>query len=211
MALDIHIRTKIRYDYSYIESAVVKIGEEMLEVASYGEYFLNGVENADLPSAIGGFNITYSQPDVKQHVFTIHVENDEKIVLKAFKDMVSMLTDADYVRFDGSSGMMGEIGSGRMFARDGITVLEEPNAFGAEWQVRDNEPMLFQTIREPQYPQACKLPSADAKASRRLGATSVARKAAEEACASWDADIREGCIHDVMATGDVDLAAAGAF
>ena len=33
LPLDIHIRTKIRYeDYSYIESAAIKIGDDILEV-----------------------------------------------------------------------------------------------------------------------------------------------------------------------------------
>ena len=31
-ALDINIRTKIRYDYSYVEAAVLKLGDDVFEV-----------------------------------------------------------------------------------------------------------------------------------------------------------------------------------
>ena len=208
--LDIHVRTKVRYDYSYIESAAIRIGTETLEVASYGEYFLNGVENAALPNTINGYEITHIEVSEKEHEFRIEIEEAEHIVIKTFKDMVSVSLDSDKERFSGSVGLMGDPKSGKMLARNG-TLLEDPNAFGADWQVRDTEPMLFQTVKGPQYPQECKLPDITQKQSRRLGENTVFRKQAELACASWDEATRDNCIHDVIATGDLDLAAAGAF
>ena len=55
--------------------------------------------------------------------------------------------------FGNSLGMMGSFEIGEMLARDGETVLDDPNAFGHEWQVLDTEPQLFQDKnRFPQFP-----------------------------------------------------------
>jgi hypothetical protein len=43
LGLQVHIRTTIRYQYSYIESLAVRIGEDTLQVSSFGEYSFNGV------------------------------------------------------------------------------------------------------------------------------------------------------------------------
>lgn len=210
LALDINIRTKIRYAYSYIQNAVVKIGDETFEVASFGEYFLNGVSSAQMPGTIAGFQVNHTLASKKVHVFEIQVSADEKIVLKTFKDMVSVkIVDANADRFQGSQGMMGEFGTGKMLGRDGKTIVEDPVDFAAEWQVHKDEPLLFQTVQAPQHPQECMLPLPK-KESRRLG-ESIAREAAKEACAKWDKAMKEACIYDVMATGDLDLATAGAF
>lgn len=215
--LIINIRTKIRYEFSYIEQVVLKIGDETLEVGSFGEYSLNGVHgasNATMAAGIAGFPISYSQPNKKTHIFEIHLGDGEKIVLRTFKDLVSVKMDELHSsRFAGSKGMMGSFDDdGAMLGRDGTTVFEDPNAFASEWQVREDEPMMFQTIQEPQHPQACLLPAPQTAANRqrRLG-ESVAREAAEKACASWDKEKVEMCVHDVLATGDLDLALTGAF
>ena len=44
---------------------------------------------------------------------------------------------------------------------------------------------------------------------RRLGST-IAAKAAEEACAHWG-DNKDTCVYDVMATGDLEIAQASVF
>ena len=72
--------------------------------------------------------------------------------------------------------------------------------------VRHDEPMLFQSLRAPQHPQACQLPDPHKAPSRRLGHT-LARKAAEKACAHWEAHNKKACIHDVLATGGTAAAA----
>ena len=67
--------------------------------------------------------------------------------------------------------MMGDFETGYMLARDGVTVLEDPNEFGMEWQVLDTEPKLFQNPeRFPQYPDNCVLPDKTKDIGRRLGA-----------------------------------------
>jgi hypothetical protein len=52
--LDVHIRTQMLRDMSYISSAVLRIGSDVLEVESQGVYYLNGVANAELPSEFSG-------------------------------------------------------------------------------------------------------------------------------------------------------------
>ena len=215
MELDINIRTKIRYGYSYIEEAVLSIGEETLHVSSFGNYAIDGVSHADLSVGISGFPIVYSHPNDKVHSFEILLGEGEKIVLKTFKDMVAVNVDHLHAdRFHGSVGMMGAFDKhGAMLGRDGTTIISDPNNFAAEWQVREDESMLFPTAKEPQYPQACVLPAASTKESRlrrRLGETAT-RKEAEKACANWPEDRVDMCVQDVMATGDLDLALAGAF
>ena len=125
--------------------------------------------------------------------------------------MVSVMVDnAKTERFHDSHGMMGEFLTGRMLARDGETVIEDPNQFASEWQVRKDEPMLFHTVDGPQHPEACLLPT-PTKTARRLGQSLVEKSAAEAACADWPEDMKRNCIADVLATGDLELAANGGF
>jgi len=219
--LTIDIRTKIRYSYSYIESAVVKIGEDTLQVSSYGDYMLNGVSRADLANAtISDFPIVHSHPMERVHQFEIQVSGEEKIVLKTFKDMVSVnVQKAEAQRFHGSLGMMGQFETGKLMAPDGKTIISDPNALAAQWQVRQDEPSYFQVKRAPQHPQPCKLPLDGADGGlegvkarrRRLGASVIERDAAEVACAGWPKEMKEMCVHDTMAAGDLGLAKAGFF
>jgi hypothetical protein len=210
MGLDVHVRTTIRYDYSYVESAVVKIGEETLEVNSYGDYFLNQVWSAELPSTISGFPVNYKQPsNNKVHIFEIDLGMGEKIVLQTFKDLVNVkLDETSLLRFGGSYGMLGKPGTGEMLARDGSTIVADADSFGFEWQVKEDEPMLFMTARTPQAPQKCMLPTQKAAAAtRRLGESAAVKAAAEKACAGISDGARKtACIRDVLATGDVDIA-----
>ena len=74
-----------------------------------------------------------------------------------------------------------------------------------EWQVTEEEPMLFATARAPQHPVKCVLPSPESKESRRLGETK-ARGKAEQACAHHSGKVFENCVVDVMAVGDVAIA-----
>jgi len=209
-ALDIHIRTLIRYSYSYISAAAVKIGDDILMVASFGDYYLNGVFNAKMPSVISGYPVTHSNPSKHEHSFSIGISGNQTIVIKAFKDLVSVrIHRADKERFQESLGMMGDYEEGKMRGRDRTTIFDDVDAFAAEWQVRENDdPLLFPRRSGPQYPEACKLPDA-AAVHRRLSESPVSKEAAEEACAGWPEDTREACVYDVMVTGDLWLAAAG--
>jgi len=214
VGLEVQIRTRMRHGYSYIESAAMKIGDDILEVSSWGEYRLNGVESADLSKGahLGPFDLVLSSLNDYQHSFDIITEGDQVIQIKTFKDFVDIkLEKVNLEDFAFSQGMMGGYPSGRKTARDGLTLLEDPNKFGQEWQVRGDEASLFPLARYPQHPQQCTLPTASTE-RRRLGETKITREEAEKACAHLDdKEQMEMCIFDVMATGDLDMAAADAY
>ena len=208
LGLSAHLRTKARYAYSYIESAVIKIGEEdTLEVGAYGQYFVNGISNGEMPAMTAGFPVIHEQKSKDLHIFTVDAGIHGSIILKAYKDLVGIkFSHAQEADFGDSVGLMGSFGSGTHFARDGQTILEDANEFGQEWQVQQHEPQLFGT----EAPKGkCILPTPKSDTSRRLGET-ISVEAAEIACAH----VKEGhaqCIYDVIATGDLGAAQAGVF
>ena len=123
----------------YIESAVVKINDNILEVGSFGEYALHGMFAANLTGAdISGMPIAHWQPENKRmHVFDIRASPSENITVLTCKDMVSTkVGSADTFRFHGSIGMMGAFDGtpGAMVPRDGMTIIKDPNAFAGDWQ-----------------------------------------------------------------------------
>ena len=111
--------------------------------------------------------------------------------------------------FRGSLGLLGDWETGRFLARDGKTEIEvdrmNAEAFALEWQVRDTEPMLFSTVRAPQYPATC-IPPKELITSR-LGMQAF-KLEAEEACGHWEQDM-DDCIFDVIATRDISVAEEG--
>lgn len=106
--------------------------------------------------------------------------------------------------------MMGDYETGQRLARDGKILIEDVNAFGQEWQVTKEEPMIFMIPRAPFAGEDCKMHAVD-KANKccRLGET-VAQSVAEAACAHAGDSI-EQCVYDVMATGDLELAQGGVY
>jgi cysteine-rich repeat protein len=214
LGLDIHIRTKLRRDMSYISAAVLRMGTDTLEVESQGVYYLNGVLGAELPEEFSGFAFSHTQPTDKQHVFEINLGGRERLKVKTYKDFVSVLIDqAQSKHFGDSVGLMGDFRKGHMIARDGKTILDDPNAFGQEWQVLESETTLFQTLRLPQHPMECTMPppmQASQLRRRLLESSPIAEVAAEEACAHWG-EGKDDCVFDVLTTGDLEMAVMGAY
>jgi hypothetical protein len=211
--LDVHVHTTIRKQFSFVESALLRIGSNLLEVQSKGVYYLNGELGAAMPNTISGYPVTYTQPAENQHVFDVKIGRSEHLLIKVYKDFVSLaMNRAQNKHFGLSSGMMGDFVTGNMMARDGKTVLQDPTEFGNEWQVLDTEASHFQATRLPQYPQKCNMPppAATAQSRRRRLGESLHERAAEEACAHWGGD-KEACIYDVLATGDLEMAQAGMY
>ena len=214
--LFIHIRTKIQRWWSYVETAVVQIGPDTLEVMGGMEpkqYWVNGKpgekldESKLMPFTLGGFPVRYRQLTDKSFQFKIFLENDQNIILKAVKDFMRVDVENPTAESFGSSvGMMGSFETGKMLSRDG-TEMADADAFGKEWQVLHTEPMLFHNIEGVQHPETCEMPTVP-QDSRRL-AGSISREQAEIACAKVDAGNKKACVYDVMATNDVDM--AGAF
>jgi hypothetical protein len=215
LGLDVHIRTKIRHGFSFISGAALRIGKDLLEVESQGVYWLNGVLSADLPNEFSGFAFSHTQPTDKQHAFEVYLGGRERIKVKTYKDFVSVLIEQGGGKHFGDSvGLMGDFRMGHMIARDGKTVLDDANAFGQEWQVRDTEPSLFHTVRLPQHPQqVCTLPppkQANQLRRRLEESSSVSQLAAEKACEHWG-EGKDDCVFDVLTTGDLEMAVEGAY
>jgi hypothetical protein len=214
LGLDVHIRTKIRRDMSYISSAALRIGSDVLEVESQGVYYLNGVLSAALPAKFSGFAFSHTQPTDKQHVFEVYLGGRERIKLKTYKDFVSVLIEqGENKHFGDSAGLMGDFQMGHMIARDGKSVIDDANAFGQEWQVLDTDPSLFQTLRFPQHPTECTMPppTQASQLRRRLSeSSSVDQLTAEKACEHWG-EGKDDCVFDVLTTGDLEMAVVGAY
>ena len=203
--MDIHVRTKHIRELSYVSSAAVRIGDDILEVHS-DKYFVNGIENAELPITVGGFELTRKVVNDHQLTYIVHA-NNQNIVVKTWKQFVSVkIEHATHEDFGESVGLMGSFGTGHMFARDGITVMEhDVNAFGQEWQVMPWEAQLFQTVEGPQFPSQCAVLK---KTTRRRRLGEVSEEQAAQACADVAVEDRDLCIYDVMATNDMTMAGA---
>ena len=109
VGLTIHLRTTIRYDYSYVDTAAVKIGDDVLEVTSWGDYSFNDVERAHMPKKMGpNWVVEYEKLDEKKHKFFIQLQHqDEYIELVTFKDWVSIkINGAREHNFGTSKGLM---------------------------------------------------------------------------------------------------------
>jgi hypothetical protein len=80
--------------------------------------------------------------------------------------------------------------------------MEDVNEYGQEWQVRDSEPTLFQTVRFPQHPEVCTMPSPRVVSQLRHR---LSESSAEEL------EGKDDCVFDVMATSDLEMAMAGSY
>lgn len=218
LGLDIHIRTSIRFDYSYISSAAIKVGDNILEVGAWGEYILNGVDGAKAPGTMmlgDNLHVTYETKSKLTHIFTIDAseltgDSVAKIRVQTFKDWVSIhMEHPKKDDFVDSIGMLGSFPEGTRFARDGVTIVEDDNEFGQEWQVLPEEAVLFQGARTPQHPQRCVLPKA-MDTQRRLSMGKISEEEARVACSHLEMH-QEFCVRDVLATQDLEFANAGAF
>jgi hypothetical protein len=211
LGLDIHVRTKQHKNFSYITHAAVRIGDDVFEVVGNlnKDYYLNGDLHVDMPASISGYPIEYSSEDPKRQKFTIILGDGQQIVIKTWRDFVTVkVENGNYQSFFDSVGLMGKFVNGHKVARDGTTIMDDLNAFGQEWQVTHNEPMLFQSLVMPQYPQQCVLPTPSTAQRRRLGEPAISEAMAAAACAHVEPEDRSFCIYDVLATNDMDMAGA---
>lgn len=208
--MDIHLRTKKTRRWSYIESAAIRIGEDVFEISSSG-YWLNGKKNAGLEAGIGGYPITFSDLNEKhkQVQYVIQISPEETITFKTFTNMIRVdVQPGKGESFKDSFGLMGSFGpNSERVGRDFTTVIQDVDEFGKEWQVRPDEPNLFHTIEGPQAPDQCIMPAVST-GRRRLGEQKVSMEDAELACARLSGNDRDMCIFDVLAIDDTDVAGA---
>lgn len=202
--LDIHIRTKIRQDYSYISSVAVRLEDDILEVTTnkHHDHYLNGVKNAPL-TQLGGYALFHGQPSELERGFRIRLADDEVIHIRTWKDFASVtIRNGSPQHFRGALGLMGSFQNGRLVARDGVTPIQDPAALAREWQVRQDN--LFQTLQIPQYPQECRMPEDSVTQRRRLAEALTAEQAAA-ACEHVAPEDQAFCVADVLSTNDVEM------
>jgi len=227
LGLTIHIRTKIETWWSYVESAVIKMGDETLEIAGgdQGDWiWLNGAANGELgvgewsKSTFAGNLLRLKQTPgiVNRREAHIHLGNGEKILLKSFNTFlkVEFIKESEDT-LGGSSGLLGTYPAGKRVGRDGESLIEDVNVFGQEWQVTAEEPKLFHSYSDAWVVpagQKCAMPTEtvakQALRKRRL-ANGIPMEDAEKACAHLtDASDHKACVFDVIATQDENMAGA---
>jgi len=211
LGVDIHIRTKFTQQWSYISSAVIRIGDESLEVMGGDEnrHWINKVEGKDLADGISGFPIIFNQANSLSREFRIDLMDGSSISIKTFRDFVRVDVEVvtKSIEFEKSFGLMGSK-EGKKVGRDKETVFEDNIAFGLEWQVLVSEPVLFHDRQGVQHPEQCLLPNVSSKSRRRLREVDITMQDAEIACSRVNEVDRDSCIFDVMATNDKDMVGA---
>lgn len=218
LGMDIHIRTKIDTWWSYIETAVLRIGTDTFEVKGGDglNYWINGnpgrtnLKNGRaLGRKLGGkYKIRFRWLNDRQHQFRVDLDNGDVVIFKTFKEFVRVNVQTNTAEdFSSSVGLMGSYPEGVHFARDNSTVIEDVNVFGNDWQVQSSESMLFHKRDGPQHPTQCTMPTVTEDGrKRRLGEAAISREDAELACARVDTHDRDACVFDVLATNDKDMA-----
>lgn len=219
----IHIRTTIETWYSYISAVVIQVGHDKLEVmggplnGDMPRYWINGVQGSSTGVNDGilsesGLKIHYHKVSPKQSKYRIVLASSgDAISIATYNEVVSVIVKAKTAdTFGDAVGLMGSFLDGQMMSRDQSTVIQDPIAFGKEWQVWETEPMLFHSIEGAQHPTECAMPDLDWKKRRhlrrRLGEALVTREDAEEACAHAAEDEQDDCAFDVLAMNDLGIA-----
>jgi len=218
--LEIHLRTKIVRYWSYIKTASIRIGNDILEVEGSsnkedGEdkrhYWINFEYGGPLTD-LAGFPVTISPRNDK---FTIHLDSvypGQKIEIKTFKEFVGVkIVGATEESFGNAVGITGDFKTGHTYARDGVTELNDFNELGLEWQVLPSDGKLFHESSAPQFPELCYLPEdpRGERARRRLNESFVTEEQAEAACAGLKDELdRKDCVYDILATQDLDMVGA---
>jgi len=210
LGMDIHIRTKRTLRWSYISSAVLRIGKETLEIMGGSEdnkYWINGVQGGEL-TKLSGFAVTQHAVHRNQREFRVELNGEKEYVLfKAFKDMIMVsVENGSADNFGRSLGLLGSFGKGEKKARDNLTIIEDNNEFGQEWQVGSDEDKLFHNLEGPQAPEKCELASTQQSIRRRLGESKLTLDDAETACSRVPPEDFDICVFDVLATDDSEIA-----
>ena len=215
-----HWRRVLRW--SYIQTAAIRIGDEILEVTGgdHPKFWVNGVDGSNdgvIVFSSLGLKVDVTGFETGNHTrVRIDLLNADAIAFETVKDFVRVTVhqvDSKWNKFTTARGLMGSYPSGVTLARDGITVMEDTNAFAQEWQVLSTERALFRVVEGPQHPTKCIMPTdipTDLRMSRRrLEESMITPQDAELACSHvMNDDERNACIVDVLATNDKDIAIA---
>lgn len=223
LGLEVQIRTKLVRFWSYIKTASILIGNDILEIKGSADpsdrethYWFNFEYQGDA-TEIGGFPLSISSNGYqKKRSFEIDLSSKypgQKIVLSTFREFVSVdFRGSTSHSFGNTVGVLGDYKTGNTLARDGVSVIDDFVQLGSEWQVLPADPKLFHEMEEPQFPSYCIVPEDPrGERRRRLDESTISVEAAEAACSkalSHDLDIKD-CVYDILATQDMDM--VGAF
>ncbi|CAJ1936567.1 unnamed protein product [Cylindrotheca closterium] len=222
LGIDVHIRTKLVRHWSYIKNAVIRIGNDILEIEgsaldfdSKTHYWINYEYQGELVEFAGFPVTTFSQQGTAVTKNRIEIDLDsaypgQKIVLSTYKEFVKVsFENASEESFGKSAGMLGEFKTGKTLARDGVTVLDDFTELGNEWQVLPSDKHLFHEMSAPQFPDRCIDPEDPRGDRRRLGGSFVSEEEAEAACTGLKDELdRKDCVYDILATQDLEMAGA---
>jgi hypothetical protein len=211
LGLHIHIRTRINTWWSYIECAVIQLGDKTLEVCG-GEmrYFFNGEKQGhDIQTGdtfLANRPVHFRRVNDHQSLVRVQLGGGDAISMEAYKDFVRVNIGWQvHQKWIGSAGMLGSFPEGKMVARDGVTILEDPKEFGQEWQVQPREGMLFHEMGLVQSPELCSMPG-QSQSRRRLSEAVITRENAVALCSHVAIEDQNACIFDVLATNDEEMA-----
>lgn len=227
LGLEVQIRTKLVRFWSYIQSAVIRIGDDVLELQGLGmmasenayndtKYWINFKYQGVLVS-IGGFPVKLHRDanSRTRRYLTIDLSSrfpGQKIAMATYREFVKVdFINASVESFGDSVGILGDFVTGKTLARDGTTELHDFAALGREWQVLPTEDMLFHVVEQPQYPKKCIEPEdpQGQRHRRRLAESSISEELAEAACAELKDEVdRKDCVYDILATQDMDMVGA---
>lgn len=212
---DVHARTLIVDNWSLISNAAVRVGEDLFEVEHFGKVYFNGQEGVAFPIKMSnGYEITteielvtlthedgtVSQDTRNFYHIQMGDDGDERITIVNYMAMISVEVDPS---LESTGGMLGTPEKDGMIGRESGEVTSDPIAMGAQWQVRDNEPMLFSEIRAPQYPEQCRLPSATQRHLLRVSDNFKAL--ARKSCSVLNSVMAEFCYEDALRTGNANV------
>jgi len=233
LGMDIHIRTKIEAFWSSVESAVIKLGDDTMEIRANPQskewLWFDGQEVNDLIDGewnqhqLAGFLVRYKQTGPNTREANIYLKGSKEVlVMKTFKSFVRV--DINFEGSDNYYNSLGLLGShahnGKRLGRDGETFIEDFNDFGQEWQVRPEvDGSLFHSYEGAIVGEKCALPpayhegdaltSTSALRGRRLGESALDTALVEKACNHLvDPEEKKACMYDVIATQDLNMASA---
>lgn len=223
LGLDVHIRTKLVRYWSYIKSAVIRIGNDILEVEGASAnldgkvHYLYNYEYQGELTEFAGFPVTI-RTDGTKNVERTFIEIDlsskypgQKIIFSTFKEFVKVqFENSSEESYGNTVGMLGDYKTGKTVGRDGVTVINDFTKYGHEWQVLPADGKFFRESSKPQFPQRCIEPEDPrGERKRRLAESTVTLEDAEAACAGLKDELdRKDCVYDIIATQDMDMVGA---
>ena len=212
-----HDRVMFLCIHSLLRSSTFsQIGGYVLEVSN-GSFRLEGTDYQDesLPMSFGDdseytFELNNLEHDaggnVKRRLYRLSL-GSTSIDFKYYKNLMTFSLNG-HDDLEDVVGMLGSYPSGEMIGRDG-NKIDNFLEFGFEWQVGRDDPTIFSEAREPQLPfEQCRMPSKVFQTNRRRlrGENAQLFEKAQNACSTVKGSDFDLCIHDVMATGDINLA-----